>query len=54
VRPKVKQRRELWQRVVSGVAQATIVVIDPEPVEAQVPELMRREEPIADKRIAVN
>jgi len=35
-RPKLRTQKSLWQRIENGVGQATIVVIDPSPIEAQV------------------
>jgi hypothetical protein len=35
-RPKLRTQRELWKKIESGVGQATIVVIDPDPIEAEV------------------
>ncbi|MGD0662053.1 MAG: hypothetical protein ABSD38_28685 [Syntrophorhabdales bacterium] len=42
-RPKLKRDKDLWHRVESGVAQATVVVIDPDPIEAEIRTSLKRE-----------
>jgi hypothetical protein len=43
-RPKLKESALLWNRIVAGVGQATIVVMDPDPVDRTVKELLRKQE----------
>src|SRR2546428_2711992 len=40
-RPRLRQNRDLWGRVERGVGEASIIVIDPEPVEAEIREYVR-------------
>ena len=42
-RPKLKAQKELWERIESGVGQATIVVIDPDPVESEIRQYIKSE-----------
>ena len=42
-RVKLRQRRELWNRIERGVGQSTIIVIDPRPIEQQVIEALEAE-----------
>ena len=40
-RPRLRGEQLLWQRVERGVAQASIIVIDPEPIEVEIREVVR-------------
>lgn len=43
VRHRLHAQKQLWKLIESGVGQATIVVVDPEPVEMQVREYVKSE-----------
>ncbi len=43
-RPRLKDDADLWKRVEQGVAQATIVIVDPQPIDRQVKDLLRNQE----------
>ena len=43
-RPKLRQSAQLWSRIEAGIGQATIVVMDPHPVDRAVRELLRKRE----------
>jgi hypothetical protein len=48
MRPQLRSQRTLWGRVEAGVSQATIIVIDPKPIDEQIrdlTELQRRDIP---------
>jgi hypothetical protein len=40
VRPRLKEDRRFWARIEQGVGQASIIVIDPEPVEREIREAL--------------
>lgn len=40
-RPRLRSEQPLWSRVEAGIGQASIIVIDPKPVEAEIRELVR-------------
>lgn len=42
-RPRLKKDKDLWSRVEKGVGQATIIVIDPEPIQAAIREALKTE-----------
>lgn len=42
-RPRLRARRELWARVENGVGQATVIVIDPQPYDVALREVLRDE-----------
>jgi hypothetical protein len=42
-RPKLKSQRDFWKKIEAGVGQATIVVIDPSPIENQVRQSLKSE-----------
>jgi hypothetical protein len=43
-RPKLKESAQLWSRIEAGVGQATVVIMDPDPVDRSVKELLRKQE----------
>jgi hypothetical protein len=43
VRPRLRDDRELWLQIERGVAQASIIVIDPVPVEEEIREMVEAE-----------
>jgi hypothetical protein len=43
-RPRLRENRNLWARIDRGVAQASIIVIDPEPVQWAILEALRSKE----------
>lgn len=48
MRPRLRSQRTLWSRLETGVSQATIIIIDPKPIDEQVRDLtalQRREIP---------
>ena len=42
-RPRIKAKREFWRRIENGVGQASVIVIDPEPIEVAVREYIEKE-----------
>src|SRR5438094_364794 len=42
-RPKLKLNRRLWARIERGVGQASIIVIDPQPLETAIREMATAE-----------
>jgi len=58
IRPRLKKERKLWGRIKNGVGQATIVIIDPEPVYDFIEEYLKEdgaEKGIDfDKKIIIN
>lgn len=47
-RPRIKAKRELWSRIENGVGQASVIIIDPDPIEAAVREYVEKEKIGAD------
>jgi len=42
-RPKLKAQRNFWKKIEAGVGQATIIVIDPDPIETQIRQSIKSE-----------
>lgn len=40
VRPRLRANRDLWSRIEKGISQATVIVIDPRPVEESIRSLL--------------